>query len=147
MDRLADMAQARLLRAPDGWHYLLASADGQQFGFNPGWLAVKFDLEGTVEAGPSWDGIYGIPVAIEADGDLVTYGLDLMFRFDTRTRFDVVAGNHLEGLKDATRPEATELIDVGFAQLLPDGRLMFIDSGVDGSSLVIRELRLGRPAG
>lgn len=144
LDRLADLEQARLLRAPDGWYHLLASSDGQRFGYNTGWNSIRFDLKGNVEPGRSYAGLYGLPLALEADGDLITYGFDLLFAFDDQSRFDVLAGNHLEGLKDGTEPAKTELLDPRFAQVLADGRLVFIDRGVDKSSLVLRQLTYGR---
>jgi hypothetical protein len=144
LDRLPDMKQARLLRAPDGWYYVLASSDAQRFGFNTGWTSIRFDLKGNVEPGRSYPGLYGVPLALEADGDLITYGYDLLFAFDDQGRFDVLAGNHLEGLKDGTRPEQTELLDPRFAQVLSDGRLLFIDGDTDKGSVVLRQLTYGR---
>jgi len=143
MDRLDGMALARLLQAPDGTLLLLASADGQRYGFNPGWVSVDFKLDGQLGAGRSYEGIYGVPLAVEADGDLVTEAFDLLMVFDDKANFNVIAGNHLPGRRDGTRPEATEVRDTSFAQALGDGRLLLVDRGPRGAGSVVRELQYG----
>lgn len=141
MDRIDGMALARLLQAPDGTLLLLASADGQRYGFNPGWVSLDFKLDGQLGAGRSYDGIYGLPLAVEADGDLVTQAFDLLMVFDTTASFNVIAGNHLPGRRDGTRPEGTEVRDTSFAQVLPDGRLLLVDRAPREAGSVVRELR------
>lgn len=138
---VAGMKLAAVLQAPDGRIFVLASDRPARWSFNEGWVAVELDpatLEGKVAT--PYHGIYGLPLAIADDGDLVTVAYRLLYEFDAEARFDVIAGNHLEGSKDGTDPARTELVDPVAAQLLPDGRLLFLDLGADRQSGTIREL-------
>lgn len=135
------MKLAAVLQAPDGRIFFLASDRPAPWSFNEGWVAVEIDpvtLEG--KSATPYQGIYGQPLAIAEDGDLITVAYRLLYEFNAEAGFDVIAGNHLEGSKDGTDPAGTELVDPVAAQLLPDGRLLFLDLGADRQSGSIREL-------
>jgi len=139
LEQRTGVKDARVLRDEADGFYFLTTPEVSHFGSREGWRSEEITPQGLKDA-VEYAPIYGTPIGLHR-GFLLTERYSLLYSFDTKSGYDVLAGNGFHGSKDGP-PAKQEFVELTATQALSDGRVMILDRDPKHRDIfVVRELR------